>query len=59
MHHLKNIFADVFSTSTFLSGLLFGIDWAKILGALGIIAAIANHLHQIYYRRKNNKKNKK
>jgi len=55
MQHLRNILADIFSTGIFLNGLFYNVDWAKVLGAIGVIAAVANHLHQIYYRNKNKK----
>lgn len=57
MQHFKNIFADVFSSSIFLSGWIYSIDWFKVIGAFGIIASVANHAHQMYYRKKNNNKN--
>lgn len=57
MQYLRNILADTFCTGLFLGGILYNVDWAKVLAAIGVIAAIANHAHQIYYRRKNKGKN--
>ena len=56
MNHFKNILADVFSTGILLNGFFYNVDWAKVLGAIGVIAAVANHVHQIYHRNKNKNK---
>jgi len=54
----KNILADTFSGTIFLGGAIYNVDWAKVLGAIGIIIAAYNHIDQIIERRKLKKQNK-